>query len=79
MSTGSLGGGGVHGLAGRGASGRCRGVSDLGTSKSNSSKLPAQASRCVRKKDKLNKFLIVAGTEVSSNWDVFVGPRSGSW
>ena len=45
----------------------------------NSSKLPAHASRFVRKDVRLKRFLIVAGTDVSSNCDVGDGPAWGSW
>ena len=36
-------------------------------------------SRFVKKVDRLKRFLIVAGTEESSNCDVGVGPLCGSW
>jgi len=42
-----------------------------------SSKLPAQASRFVRKPGRLNRFFAVASMLVWSNCDVFVGPFRG--
>ena len=39
----------------------------------------AHASRLVRKEERLKRFLIVAGTDVSSNCDVGDGPAWGSW
>mmetsp|Transcript_70582 Transcript_70582/g.117194 ORF Transcript_70582/g.117194 Transcript_70582/m.117194 type:complete len:203 (-) Transcript_70582:1130-1738(-) len=71
-------GGGSQGDAAGGASGRCIGQSSRGDSSISSSKLPAHSSRFVRKEDRLNRFLTVAATEVSSNCEVFIGPF-GSW
>ena len=50
-------GGGSQGVAGRGASGRWRGMSESGrgVSSSSSSKEPAQASRFVRKEERLKR------------------------
>ena len=73
-----LGGAGTQGELGPGGSGRWRGVSGRGRSASSSSNEPAHASRLVRNELRLKSRLIVAGTEVSSNWDVVNGPR-GSW
>ena len=53
-------------------------MSCRGRSASSSSNEPAHASRLVRNELRLKSRLIVAGTEVSSNWDVANGPR-GSW
>lgn len=77
--SGDFGGGGLQGVAGGGASGRCSGASVRGISSSSSSKFPAQASRFVRKNDKLKRFLTVAGSEVNSNCEVLKGPCWGSW
>ena len=68
--------GGLGGVHGAGASGKCMGQSESGRgrSSSSSSNEPAQASRLVRKELRLNSDLAVEQIEESSNWEVRVGP-----